>query len=128
MFGRAKAPLDRHPYAKSRSSRRLSRSAPAGRCVFLVDLDDVIHVAADGPHMHPQVLGGAQSALYAGEITIDRAGAVDEVTNLSGTFRFRSEQSLCRVADVLRRLGFSVADVVWCPPDGSSSPVISACA
>lgn len=77
--------------------------------------------------MHPKVLGNAKPALYAGEVSIDRPGNVDELTNLSGTFQFKSTRSLCCVAAGLRGLGFSVGDVVWYPPDGGS-PVILACA
>jgi hypothetical protein len=95
--------------------------------VFVVDVKDVIHVAPDGCHMHPQVLGQAREALYAGEITIDRPGNVEEVTNLSGTFQFQSKQSLCCVVSSLRQLGFSVGDVVWYPSNGNS-PVLLACA
>jgi hypothetical protein len=104
----------------------LVRGASAGRYVFVVDLDDAIHVAPDGLHMHPKVLGNAKPALYAGEVSIDRPGRVDELTNLSGTFQFKSTRSLCCVAAGLRGLGFSVGDVVWYPPDGGS-PVILAC-
>lgn len=77
--------------------------------------------------MHPRVLGNAQPALYAGELSIDPPGIVDEITNLSGTFRFRSQRSLCCVASGLRQLGFSVGDVVWYPPNGNGGPVHLTC-
>ena len=127
MFGNSKPPRDACPYPQSSESRQLSRTASIGHYVYVVDVNDVIHVAPDGSHMHPRVLGSAWPALYAGEIFIDRDGNVDEVTNLSGTFRFKSQSSLCCVASELRRLGFSVGDVVRYPADGSS-PVILACA
>lgn len=127
IFGNPKRPLDPFPFSRSPESARLTGSASVGKYVFVVDLDDGIHVAPDGPHMHPQVLGNAKPALYAGEVSIDRPGSVDEITNLSGTFQFRSSRSLCCVAAELRGLGFSVGDVVWYPPDGSS-PVILSCA
>lgn len=127
MFGRPKPPLDPHPYPPAPGSRQLSPHEPVGHYVFVVDVNEVIHVAPDGAHMHPQVLGQAAPALYAGEIVIDHVGSVEEVTNLSGTFRFQNKRSLCCVASGLRRLGFTVGDVVWYPPDGSR-PVRLACA
>lgn len=128
MFGNAKSPKDKSPYTKSSESRPLSFKESTGRFVFVVDLNDVIHVAPDGLHMHPLVLGKAQAALYAGEIFIDKPGNVDEVTNLSGTFRFKSRTSLCCVASSLSQLGFTVRDVIWYPPDGASAPVVLMCA
>lgn len=77
--------------------------------------------------MHPRVLGNAEPALYAGEISIDQIGSVDEVTNLSGSFRFQSKRSLCCVASGLIKLGFTVGDVIWYPADGSA-PVKLTCA
>lgn len=127
MFGGVKSPRDRFPYAKAAGSFPLSASASIGRYVFAVDQNKVIHVAPDGLHMHPKVLGNAEPALYAGEIMIDQVGNVDELTNLSGTFRFKSKRSLCCVAAGLQKLGFSVGDVVWDPANGGN-PVILTCA
>jgi hypothetical protein len=127
MFGNAKPPGDPFPYLKARGSHQLTTNTPTGKYVFVVDLNDVIHVAPDGPHMHPQVLGYAESALYAGELSIDSPGLVDEITNLSGTFRFKSRKSLCCVASGLRQLGFGVQDVSWYPPTGGT-PVLLTCA
>lgn len=127
MFGKPKSPGDPYPYPKAADSCRLTRTAAAGNYVFVVDLDGVIHVAPDGLHMHPRVLGNAEPGLYAGEISIDQPGSADEVTNLSGTFRFKSKRSLCCVASGLMALGFSVGDVVWYPPDGSTNPVVLTC-
>lgn len=128
MFGNAKSPSDRYPYQKSVESRPISFQEPIGRYVFVVDLNDTIHVAPDGLHMHPRVLGNAQDALYAGELFIDQPGHVDELTNLSGTFRFKSRRSLCCVASSLQQLGFTVGEVVWYPPNGSSAPFVLTCA
>lgn len=122
MFGSAKAPRDPYPYARSADSRQVFPGLTAGQYVFVVDVNDAIHVAPDGPHMHPKVLGNAASALYAGEISVTGPGAVDEVTNLSGTFRFKSKRSLCCVAAGLRQLGFTVGDVVWYPPGRQQRP------
>lgn len=93
-----------------------------GAYVYVVNILGVIHVAPDGPHMHPHVLGGAEPALYAGDLTISRPGNIAEVTNLSGTFAFRSRRSLCHVASLMRGMGFLVRRIVWYPPDGSTPP------
>lgn len=127
MYGKPKHPRDTTPYPRSRASRPLRSSEWPGNYVFVVDLDEVIHVAPDGLHVHPAVLGNASPALYAGEISITRTGHVEEVTNLSGTFRFRSKRSLCCVAGHLRQLGFTVGRVVWYPPDGTTSPAVLQC-
>lgn len=127
MYGRPKSPGDPHPHPKSADSKPLAVTVTVGNYVFVVDLDEVIHIAPDGLHMHPAVLGNAEPALYAGELSIDRLGSVDELTNLSGTFRFKSKRSLCCVASEFRRLGFTVGDVVWFPPDGGGSPVVLIC-
>jgi hypothetical protein len=127
MFGALKRPRDPTRYPRSAGSRPLTPSEGPGSYVFVVDASEVIHVAPDGYHMHPKVLGNAEPALYADEITLDRAGHVAEVTNLSGTFRFHSRRSLCRVAEQLQRLGFTFGRVVWYPPDGSSPPVVLNC-
>ena len=127
MFGHSKLPSDRHPYPRSRDSRRLEVQEVVGRYVFVVDLDEVIYVVPDGYHMHPRVLGNGARALYAGELYIDQPGHIEEMTNLSGTFRFKSQRSLCCVALHLRAIGFTVGEVIWYPPDGSSYPVALTC-
>ena len=88
------------------------------------DGSGVVWALPDGPHLHPQVLGGGQSALYAGDLTI-RDGAVVELTNLSGTFQFDDEAGLREVARQCRRQGLIVVAgaVRFFPLDGSS-PVI----
>jgi hypothetical protein len=96
--------------------------------VFVVDVAQTIHVTPDGSHAHPLVLGFAQPALYAGEIHIDHQASVAELTNLSGTFRFDRQSSLCCVVMNLRLIGFIVRRIAWYPPDGSSPPVCLACA
>jgi hypothetical protein len=124
MFGALKRPRDTTRYPRSADSRPFTYAESPGNYVFVVDANEVIHVAPDGYHMHPKVLGNAEPALYAGEIVIDRTGHVAEVTNLSGTFRFRNRRSLCCVAEHLRRVGFVVDQVVWYPPDGGTPPVV----
>lgn len=127
MFGAPKTPLDKSAYPRSTDSRPLDIGESVGRYVYVVDLDGIIHIAPDGPHVHPCVLGLCKPAFYAGEITIDQPGSVEEITNLSGTFQFDSQLSLCCVASHLRQLGFTVDEVVWYPPDGSTRPVRLRC-
>ena len=122
MFGRSKKPHDRTPYPQSPLSHPLTLAEPAGPYVYVVDEQEVIHVAKDGPHMHPLVLGGARAAKYAGDLVIAKPGVIVELTNLSGSFSFRSKRSLCCVADRLREMGFVVNAVIWYPPDGKSFP------
>ncbi len=129
MFGASKSPLDRTPYSRSPESRPLSLQESTGEYVFVVDLAETIHVAPNVPHMHPRVLGLAQDALYAGELAIDGPGHVREVTNLSGTFPFDSQQALCCVAKNLQNLGFVLPGGVvrWFPPDGLTRPLPLRC-
>ena len=127
MYGRPKRPLDRTPHPRSSDGRPLRPNELPGRYAFVVDLRETIHVVPDGPHVHPRVLGGGREALYAGEIVIGLTGVIEEVTNLSGTFRFRSKKSLCCVVAQLRRLGYVVANVTWYPPDGSTGPQVLQC-
>jgi hypothetical protein len=122
MFGRSKKPRDRTPYPLSPFSRVLTVTEAAGPFVFVVDEQEVIHVANDGPHMHPLVLGGGQAAKYAGDLMISKTGTIAELNNLSGTFSFRSKRSLCCVAERLQQMGFLVNAVIWYPPDGMSFP------
>ncbi len=77
-------------------------------------------MAPDGPHMHPKVLGGARRASYAGDLTIED-GAVADLTNLSGTFQFRSRAGLLDVARQLEGQGLTIKPgaVRFFPPDGS---------
>ena len=127
MFGKVKRPNDTFPYVRSLNSRPLTIAESVGQYVFVVDIDETIHVAPDGSHMHPKVLGNGDSALYAGELTIDSPGNVEQITNLSGTFSFRSKSSLCCVADRLKALGFNVNDILWFPPEGSSNAILLVC-
>lgn len=127
MYGRPKRPLDSTPYPRSPDSRPIGPNEPPGRYAFVVDLQETVHIAPDGPHVHPKVLGGGREALYAGEIVISPVGVVEDVTNLSGTFRFKSKRSLCCVVAHLRQLGYVVKDVTWYPPDGSTGPQMLQC-
>jgi hypothetical protein len=88
--------------------------------VYVRDANGTVHVAPDGPHMHPKVLGGAQPACYAGDLTIEN-GAVADLTNLAGTFQFKSRAGLLDVAKQLECQGLSIKPgaVRFFPPDGS---------
>lgn len=89
------------------------------------DVDGEIYALPDGPHLHPRVLGGAQPALYAGDLSIEDGG-VRDVTNLSGTFQVDDPRGLLDVADELIRLGFTVEPnaVRFFPPDGSRPGIL----
>jgi hypothetical protein len=97
-----------------------------GPYVFVQDVNGVVHVIEDGPHLHPKVLGGGSPAMYAGDLTIAN-GIVVDVTNLSGTFALDDEAGLRAVADELRRAGLlvSAGAVRFFPADGSP-PIILA--
>ena len=74
--------------------------------------------------MHPKVLGGDQPAIYAGDLTI-RGGRVNDVTNLSGTYRFDDSDGLLAVAAELERQGFVLEpDAVRLFPYDGSRPTI----
>ncbi len=95
-----------------------------GLNVYVQDSQGIVHGLADGPHMHPKVLGGAQAAIYAGDLSIAN-GRVTDLTNLSGTFQFDDEVGLRAVAEHLRRQGLVIETgaVRMFPADGSG-PII----
>jgi hypothetical protein len=115
-----KSPLDSTPYPQDPRSRPIDPSIQDGGYVYVRDAAGVVFVVPDGPHVHPMVLGGAQAASYAGDLTI-RHGEVVDLTNLSGTFQFDDEIGLKDVAAELRRQGLPVVQgaVRFFPLDGS---------
>jgi len=119
-----KSPLDQTTYPKDPRSVPLGPACPDGGYVYVQDSNGVVHAVPDGPHLHPLVLGGAQPARYAGDLTI-AGGKVTELTNLSGTFQCDDEAGLKDVAEHIRRQGVDVVPgaVRFFPPDGSR-PVI----
>ena len=119
-----KLPLDKTPYPQDPRSTPINRNLPDGLYVFVQDLQGVVHVVPDGPHMHAKVLGGGQPALYAGDLTIED-GKVTDLTNLSGTFQFDDQAGLRAVAEQIRLQGLEVevGAVRFFPTDGSA-PVI----
>lgn len=115
-----KHPRDRFPHPRDQRSQPAIPSIDDGEYVFVQDMNGVIFVLPDGPHMHPKVLGGDQPANYAGDLTI-RNGRIVDVTNLSGAFRFDDADGLLAVADELERQGFTLESgaVRLFPYDGS---------
>jgi len=93
--------------------------------VYVQEVTGTIYIVPDGPHLHPRVLGGGQPALYAGDLTV-KAGKIADVTNLSGTFQFDSEEGLREVAQQLRQQGLEVESgaVRFFPADGSPPVVL----
>jgi hypothetical protein len=100
-------PLDPFSYRKDSRSRLVGSDLPDGCYAYVRDVQGQVFVLPDGPHRHPRVLGGGQAALYAGDMRIE-AGAVVELTNLSGTFQFDDVDGLRDVASVLRAAGLTV--------------------
>ena len=89
------------------------------------EVNGVVFVVPDSPHMHPRVLGGGYPAIYAGDLTV-RGGKVVDLTNLSGTFVFDDEGGLREVADEIRKRGLVVeaGAVRFFPADGSPPVVV----
>jgi hypothetical protein len=121
----AKYPLDETPYPRDGRSRPAAADATDGCYVYVQDLQGVVYIVPDGPHMHPKVLGQVRPALYAGDLTIED-GEVTDVTNLSGTFQCDEPEGLLRVAGQLRRQGLTIQQgaVRFFPSDGSRPVVL----
>lgn len=119
-----KYPKDRTPYPKDPRSHPLGSKTSDGTYVYVQDLNGIVQVLPDGPHLHPMVLGGGQPGLYAGDLVI-RKRKVTELTNLSGTFQCDAEAGLLAVAEQIERQGVRVRQkaVRFFPADGSR-PVI----
>jgi hypothetical protein len=120
-----KYPQDTTPYPRDPRSRPIDASIPDGGYVYVRDVNGVVFVVPDGPHMHPRVLGGGQPAIYAGDLTV-RGGKVVDLTNLSGTFEFDDENGLREVANEFHRQGAAVevGAVRFFPADGSPPVVL----
>jgi len=124
-MGQAKLPLDTYPYPRDPRSQPIAPDIADGLYVYVQDAGGTIFVLPDGSHMHPRVLGNAASALYAGDLRIDKSRIVD-VTNLSGTFQFDDPQGLLQVATQLESLGFAIESgaVRFFPMDGSAPSIL----
>lgn len=118
-------PLDSTPYAKDPRSQPIDASLPDGGYAYVRDVNGMVQVVPDSPHVHPKILGGGQPAMYAGDMTI-RRGRVADLTNLSGTFQFDDEEGLREVAAELERQGLQVdaGAVRFFPADGSPPVVL----
>jgi hypothetical protein len=97
-----RVPLDPFPYAKDPESQPVDGMLADGLYAYVQDEKGIVHAIPDGPHVHPKVLGGARSALYAGDFTVANHTVID-LTNLSGTFQFDDSQGLLAVADEIRK-------------------------
>lgn len=120
-----KYPQDTTPYPADPRSRPIDPSIADGGYVYVRDVNGVVYVVPDGPHMHPKVLGGGKPATYAGDMTI-RGGRLVDLTNLSGTFEFDDEDGLREVAAQIRKQGLVIEGgaVRFFPADGSPPVVL----
>lgn len=120
-----KYPLDSTPYQADLRSEPIYAGIGDGGYVYVRDATGTIQILPDGPHLHPKVLGGGLTAMYAGDMTVC-GGRVIDLTNLSGTFQFDEESGLLEVADELRRIGLTVVvgAVRFFPTDGSKPVVL----
>lgn len=119
-----KAPLDKTPYPQDPRSKPIDACIGDGGYVYVRDDQGTVFVLPDGPHVHPVVLGGAQPAIYAGDLTV-RAGKVVDLTNLSGTFQFDDEAGLKDVAAEIRRQGITIeTGAVRFFPLNGSRPIV----
>jgi hypothetical protein len=121
----SRLPLDLTPYERDPHSVPIALGLEDGSYVYVQDINGIIHVLTDGPHRHPRILGNAQPADYAGDLTIV-GGRVKDLTNLSGTFQFDDPLGLLAVAETLQRLGFELLPdaVRFFPIDGSTPRVL----
>ena len=121
-----KTPLDRFAYEQDPDSKPICAATPDGLYVYVQDEKGIVWVLPDGPHRHPQVLGHAWPAAYAGDLTVAQ-GKITDVTNLSGTFQFDDEEGLRVVAEQLRKQGLELEPgaVRFFPPDGSRPVVLA---
>ncbi|HEX5104807.1 MAG TPA: hypothetical protein VFV87_13390, partial [Pirellulaceae bacterium] len=120
-----KPPLDPYPYSQDARSRPADATLADGLYAYVRDDHGTIWVLPDAPHVHPRILGGGRSALYAGDFRIDK-GMIEDVTNLSGTFQFDDPAGLLAAADQLIQQGLAVlpGGVRFFPPDGSPPQVL----
>lgn len=102
-------PKDPFPYARHAASRPFTPGLDAGIYVYALDANGVVWVVPDGPHMHPQILGGGLPAAGAGEIAIEAGGVVIQVNNLSGTFQCGPD-TLTDVVQALQRQGATIIE------------------
>jgi hypothetical protein len=118
-------PLDLLPYPADPRSRIADGTLLDGLYAYVRDASGIVWVLPDQPHIHPKILGLAQPAMYAGDLSI-QAGEVIDVTNLSGTFQCDDPAGLLAVADQLYRQGLRIRPtaVRFFPADGSPPRVL----
>jgi hypothetical protein len=96
-------PIDDRRYKKHEQSVPFSPSLAPGDYVYVQDCWGVVWVIPDGPHRHPQVLGGARPAVAAGELTLGDNGEVLMINNVSGTFQCAPDSLLTAVGGLIRQ-------------------------
>jgi hypothetical protein len=118
-------PLDPYPYEQDERSSVLRADVASGSYVFVRDLQGILRVLPDGPHLHPKVMGHGLPATYAGDLNIIK-GVITEVTNCSGTFQFDDRDGLRAIAQQLIDLGFVVQEgaIRFYPADGGPIEVL----
>jgi hypothetical protein len=102
-----KVPKDTTNYDRDPRSEPIRLGVADGCYVFVRDATKVIYVLPDGAHLHPKVLGGAEAAIYAGDLTVS-GNRISDLTNCSGTFQFADKEGLLAVASALDELGFRI--------------------
>ena len=121
----SKAPLDPFPHQKDSRSQPAYPGLPDGLYAYVRDEVGVAWVLSDGPHVHPKILGGGRSAMYAGDLSV-LPGTVVDFTNLSGTFQFDDPDGLLAAADQLAAQGMTIRAraVRFFPANGSPPQVL----
>ncbi len=99
--------VDDFLYKKHSSSVKLTSNVESGEYVYVMDVDSVVHIATNGPHMHPQVLGGNKPTRGAGTLKID-GSVITELDNISGSFQFGGE-ILGSIKAAIEKQGLKVA-------------------
>lgn len=124
-MSKLKPPLDSFPCQRDSRSRPADGTLFDGLYAYVQDDQGLVWAVPDGPHIHPKVLGGGQSAMYAGDLSVSQ-GKIEDVTNLSGTFQFADAAGLLAVADQLARQGLSIKPLAvrLFPADGSAPQVL----
>ena len=121
-------PHDRFPYPRDPRSRPIGRNTEPGLYVYVQDARGEVRVVPDTePNLHTHVLGGGAPARYAGDLELGTKGVIKDLTNLSGSFRFRGMGGLLAVAEALRARGLSVSSgaVRWFPPEGGDLVILA---
>jgi hypothetical protein len=101
-------PLEGQEIAKSPDSEMLSPETEDGTYIYVIDTSGHVFILPHQGHNHPEVLGGDELVIGAGEITIED-GVVTMYNNLSGHYQFTPE-SLPEVRSCLNQQCMEIAD------------------